>query len=954
MKIKEEAIHSLSIICFHYEALQTEVIYLLLSDIVTWSQEIKEDQIYFQLFDLLQSWILPQTSKIQLSYSQMQSLIMIIQNFTNSEENYCTTTEENRIQKIEQLIFTILSSKNTKKNQQYTSLIDLSSFQNKENGLHFLLKISKIYPNEKILSKNISSLLYHYDQENLSIQLQIISIYENFGKQNENSLPLLFTGFFRFLHHHDSEKILLHSLSSLYEIFHKQDHYLSFLNHSIEFNNCVLKIGEIYLNDNKNINLSNEIYELTEKCINLLIQHDQCFLILFPLVKISLSKTTTTTSKQHENYNYLYRSIQLLVQITETYGKASKFSNEIQEFILHALEFILPNQLLLKDQSILEQIKEKYLQIFKILGSNSMFCSKVFSIFPSVYFITDLNSSIGRLNHDENNNNNNNNNNSYDTLPLFVFMILDQFVSASTVQYISSSSCNFGISIILIQKLLLFWLYNNSKYSFLFDIIYNIMSHVNDFKSPAIIFLQNQWISLLNIQKYSILLLLHKLVINNIELIDDSLYEFTSIIIQWFNKNYLSQLKSSINEEKKQQEQEQQQQQQQAEGDHLVEIIQKEENDYSIQRLSGLITKLVNKLFENENSWKILLPSVCDLIGQSDAATTWVIENPFLNVSSVLNHSKICQIFIECLGVNRLLSIINFLNEMPQIQSLLKNLQINTKQITQNVLDENNSIEKYEEILSQLINNETSVNHHNYNDLIILEKSKLILWVLSNLNSIYLLGKFSNLSFLSKISCILSIDCFDSLYEFSLLSFSNILQKIPTILSEIPDDFFNMKKLVDILQNNHDLIPSICRLIFQLFYDPRFQKAFIDADGLYQLSRTMSELSSHIQNSNIARESLVESLKILVFASRIPNLRIEIIGDGLIPVVLNLLNLTRVESIISNVLDFINFMSYENMARKELIDSRDIDSLSAIIDQSETYPELSKSALECFVRLGGW
>ena len=45
-------------------------------------------------------------------------------------------------------------------------------------------------------------------------------------------------------------------------------------------------------------------------------------------------------------------------------------------------------------------------------------------------------------------------------------------------------------------------------------------------------------------------------------------------------------------------------------------------------------------------------------------------------------------------------------------------------------------------------------------------------------------------------------------------------------------------------------------------------------------------------------------------------------------------------------------MSYEPKAKLELIDSRDIDTLSTIMDQ-KTYPALSTAATNCFVKLGG-
>jgi hypothetical protein len=66
-----------------------------------------------------------------------------------------------------------------------------------------------------------------------------------------------------------------------------------------------------------------------------------------------------------------------------------------------------------------------------------------------------------------------------------------------------------------------------------------------------------------------------------------------------------------------------------------------------------------------------------------------------------------------------------------------------------------------------------------------------------------------------------------------------------------------------------------------------------------------------------------------------------------------MLNITRSEEILLPVLACIYFLSLEPVARLELIDTRDIDTLSTIIDQRAKHPKLSVAAEECFVRLGG-
>jgi len=52
-------------------------------------------------------------------------------------------------------------------------------------------------------------------------------------------------------------------------------------------------------------------------------------------------------------------------------------------------------------------------------------------------------------------------------------------------------------------------------------------------------------------------------------------------------------------------------------------------------------------------------------------------------------------------------------------------------------------------------------------------------------------------------------------------------------------------------------------------------------------------------------------------------------------------------------MDFIMFLSKDKKAKEELVDNRDIDSLSTLIDQKQRLPVLSQKAESCYSFLGG-
>lgn len=71
---------------------------------------------------------------------------------------------------------------------------------------------------------------------------------------------------------------------------------------------------------------------------------------------------------------------------------------------------------------------------------------------------------------------------------------------------------------------------------------------------------------------------------------------------------------------------------------------------------------------------------------------------------------------------------------------------------------------------------------------------------------------------------------------------------------------------------------------------------------------------------------------------------------------LKLLSLARNEEILLPVLGFIYFLSFNEPARMELIDSPEIDVLGDLMDQRKkpnASPRLPNAAEQCFVKLGG-
>ena len=149
------------------------------------------------------------------------------------------------------------------------------------------------------------------------------------------------------------------------------------------------------------------------------------------------------------------------------------------------------------------------------------------------------------------------------------------------------------------------------------------------------------------------------------------------------------------------------------------------------------------------------------------------------------------------------------------------------------------------------------------------------------------------------------------------------------------------------------MFPALCSLVQCLLEDESLQSSFNNARGFTAIGAVVEEQSHQLHNSDLAQESVKAGTDIFAFAANVDTLRVEVLGEGIIPIVLSLLNVTRIESIITNALRFISLMSIEPFAQSELIDSRDIDSLHSLMEQGEAYPQMSKAASKCYSQLGG-
>lgn len=172
-------------------------------------------------------------------------------------------------------------------------------------------------------------------------------------------------------------------------------------------------------------------------------------------------------------------------------------------------------------------------------------------------------------------------------------------------------------------------------------------------------------------------------------------------------------------------------------------------------------------------------------------------------------------------------------------------------------------------------------------------------------------------------------------------------------LYEMPLDAVDMPQIVKFFDSSVYGTISVCSLLKALFFDARRHQQFLEADGFFLLGRAIQGLSSQILNSIEARRAVEQAAHFLVGAAQVSSLRLDIVGDGLIPIMLSLLSVTRVEEILIPVLGFVFFISSEPLARMEMIDTREVDTLMVLMQQRKTFPKLALAAEECFVRLGG-
>jgi len=761
-------------------------------------------------------------------------------------------------------------------------------------GLQVLESIT-IPAHQILLNNNLETLLALHQKSPIEMRMTINRIFERF-LQSEPNHVIIFSQLFEFLTNSDIHRILEGSviLRDLLGLFPVQQCAADSILADYTF-----KLGDIVLNryssnteNESESEISSIILRVSRECLLIIMRNSGCFQMFFP----------TLVPKLYVVNHLTCEIFSLLAAITKSNSNNPTIAIEILElFDSPALRTLAGSEYWISG------VSSQLLGICQTLGSNQIQFRKQLIQCIRIYLQTSPNvETEQRLHH-------------------FALLILDGFTS--------DNNLSFGIDVATTQTILsslLVDLQQDSSYeTFSRNLLRKCILRFEDFRKISLDFLLSQ----LKSQSCSITVQLEVLqIIQSVSEsvpVDQSFLGFCKSLVEWI---------ASPNAPPKE----------------LYENL--------------LMT--IQILFRTPESWELIIPTIRRVLvsnSQSHSIELFIqllfriAENPEnSNSPGFLNsYSKHLLEFLEPPTLFNLLSPPGQDSDPLLCESIRKLLELTLQHVS--VLEHcpmypYQGLDPYLTILTPYIEiikcgNPLSSAHLTSVSVIFKMISKLKHISLNSL-TLKVLLEYINASinyFLpSKPNANLGY------LSLSLLAAANVVRHVPDILYNLNDHFFDIPNLVELYDvNDSYLTASLTKLMRILFFDPRFQNSFSENDGFFKIAKTLETLCPTLSSSDESRKAIEEIVHFLVAAAQVPNLRLEIVGDGLIPLILNMLNITRLEEILLPVLACIYFLSLEPVARLELIDTRDIDTLSTIIDQRAKYPKLSVAAEECFVRLGG-
>ena len=193
----------------------------------------------------------------------------------------------------------------------------------------------------------------------------------------------------------------------------------------------------------------------------------------------------------------------------------------------------------------------------------------------------------------------------------------------------------------------------------------------------------------------------------------------------------------------------------------------------------------------------------------------------------------------------------------------------------------------------------------------------------------------------------------------SLFGLSQILKlsnEYINYFSESPNKF-PLSKLIVRMGHRDDIefFMNFCKFLRVIFIEKKFQIDFSYAYGFNDLSRAIYRTMGYLRSKSIFPSlAIIEAINFLCGASQVKYLQKEIVYQCVLPIIVKLIQIRDInESILVPALGFIYFLSSDNDARIELIDSPEIDYLSKLIFPSAIKNQISIAASECFTALGG-
>jgi hypothetical protein len=432
-----------------------------------------------------------------------------------------------------------------------------------------------------------------------------------------------------------------------------------------------------------------------------------------------------------------------------------------------------------------------------------------------------------------------------------------------------------------------------------------------------------------------------------------------------------------------------------------------------------IITPVVNKFIQNPSESNAVLIGLflefcySALLQESKPITTPV----GLGGESVLPLESICLQYIEGLGLGNLFHLLihPLLNSYSsQIRSLLSFGLVEIKTLSQNVhhetlgfqplVDIAIACQPYFQVDYEQLGEIQQVDEYQTQSV---ANFTLVLLAVSKFNASYVVPLLDpSLHFLEYVFAVFLYNpAFEGayhLYAQALSALSTLLRNNQQLIYSLPLEIYQIPqvkkkqqnltifvfthfskfgrfflKLVKLLETGDiRCVYGICKLLRTVFFDGRIQSQFVNCEGFFYLAHATIRLSSYLVTSADARKALEQIANLLVTSAQISALQFmvififnfsvnffysfffgfQIVQDGLIPVMLKLLTSARNEEILLPVLGFIYFLSFNEPARIELIDSAEIDVLGDLMDQRKkpnASPRLPNAAEQCFVKLGG-